>query len=332
MEELELAIDCCPDQKAHKRLNTIHLLLCGGSFPLALRHARVSERCLQKWIERFNAQGINGITYRPRPGRPRCISSSTVKEQILPIIDDPSLAGERHWTAVKLCGWLREHRDLDLSYSTLVRYLHEQDYARRIPRPMPEPPDKIRWEEQREAFAGELLDLLCAPGVKVFFGDEAGFEGDPRPRQRWVKRGSRPTQPYYGGHIRQNVVGAVNPRDGQLVSLIVPHNDTQVFQAFLDTMANEVPAEGSRIVLVLDNASWHKSKSINWHHIEAKFLPPYSPDFNPIERLWQHLKSHHLAGFLTKQGSELSDKLFESIRHLLNEPQILRSVCNTHHS
>lgn len=331
MEELRVAIGCCPDQKAQKRLNAIHLLLCGGTFDLTLAHSCVTERCLQEWICRFNRSGIEGITYRPRPGRPRSLSPETVCEKILPVVDDPSLAGERHWTAVKLCGWLRANRDLDLSYPTLVRYLHEQDYARRIPRPVPEPPDKDLWEQQREVFAEELLDLLSDPSVKTFFGDEAGFEGDPRPRQRWVKRGSRPTQPYYGGHVRQNVVGAVNPADGQLVSLIVPHNDTEVFQTFLDTMAREVrPERGKRVVLVLDNASWHKSKSLVWHHIEAKFLPAYSPDFNPIERLWQHLKSHHLAGFLTKRGEELSDKLFDSIRELLAKPEVLRSVCNTH--
>lgn len=331
MEELRTAIGCCPDLKAQKRLNAIHLLLCGGTFDLTLAHSCVSERCLQVWICRFNRTGIEGITYRPRCGRPRILTPETVSESILPVVDDPSIAGERHWTAVKLCGWLRDNRDLDLSYPTLVRYLHEQDYARRIPRPVPEPPDRDLWERQREDFADELLDLLSDPSVKTFFGDEAGFEGDPRPRQRWVKRGSRPTQPYYGGHIRQNVVGAINPADGQLVSLIVPHNDTEVFQVFLDTMAKEVCAEaGKRIVLVLDNASWHKSKSLNWHHIEAKFLPAYSPDFNPIERLWQHLKSHHLAGFLTKRGEELSDKLFDSIRALLARPEVLRSVCTTH--
>jgi transposase len=331
MQELRLAIDCCPDRKAQKRLNAIHLLLCGGSFELTQAHSGVSERCLQLWISRFNSMGVDGITYRPRCGRPRILPPEAVGETILPLVDDPSLAGERHWTAVKLCGWLRENRDLDLSYPTLVRYLHEQDYARRIPRPVPEPPDRDLWERQREDFADELLGLLSDPSVKTFFGDEAGFEGDPRPRQRWVKRGSRPTQPYYGGHVRQNVVGAVNPADGQLVSLIVPHNDTEVFQAFLDTMAKEVCAEvGKRVVLVLDNASWHKSKSLNWHHIEAKFLPAYSPDFNPIERLWQHLKGNHLAGFLTKRGEELSDKLYDSLRELLAKPEVLRSVCNTH--
>ncbi|MCC6881209.1 MAG: transposase, partial [Verrucomicrobiales bacterium] len=44
------------------------------------------------------------------------------------------------------------------------------------------------------------------------------------------------------------------------------------------------------IWLVVDNASWHHSKALDWHHIKPLHLPPYSPDFNPIERLWQHLR------------------------------------------
>lgn len=329
-EELRLAIDCCPDQKAQKRLNAIHLLLCGADFELALAHNAVSERCLQKWIKAFNEKGIDGITYKPRSGRPRILPPDTVQKEILPLVDEPKLAGQYHWTAVKLCGYLGKEKDLELSYSTLVRYLHEQGYERRIPRPMPEPPNREDWEEQREIFAYQLLELLEDKDSEVFFGDEAGFEGDPRPRQRWVQRASRPTQGYYGGHIRQNVVGAVNPADGQLVSLIVPHSDTEVFQTFLDTMAKEVPDRGKSIFLVLDNASWHKSKSLNWHHIKPKFLPAYSPDFNPIERLWQYLKSHYMAGFLTKNGVELADKLEEAIRDLLSKPKIIQSVCNTH--
>ena len=212
-----------------------------------------------------------------------------------------------------------------------MRYLHEHNYARRIPRRMPEPPDRDDWEKQREIFGGELITLLQDPACDVFFGDEAGFEGDPRPRAKWVKRGSRPTQGYFGGHVRQNVVGAVNPATGHLVSLIVPHCDTQVFQLFLDTMAQEAPASpGRKVMLVLDNASWHKTKSLQWRHIEPVYLPPYSPDFNPIERLWQHLKGHYLAGYITKDGNELNDKLSNSIRALLDRPETIRSVCKTH--
>ena len=279
----------------------------------------------------FKSPPADGLIYRPQAGRPRKITADQVANEILPIVDDPSLADHTHWTVTKLCGWLREEKQLDISYRTLVRYLHEHNYARRIPRRMPEPPDRDDWEKQREIFGGELITLLQDPACDVFFGDEAGFEGDPRPRAKWVKRGSRPTQGYFGGHVRQNVVGAVNPATGQLVSLIVPHCDTQVFQLFLDTMAQEAPASpGRKVMLVLDNASWHKTKSLQWRHIEPVYLPPYSPDFNPIERLWQHLKGHYLAGYITKDGNELNDKLSNSIRALLDRPETIRSVCKTH--
>jgi transposase len=328
---LELAIDCCPDQKARQRLNAIHLLLCGGTFELTLKHSRATERCLQMWISRFNDQGIDGITYRPKTGRPRLLTTAQVESEILPLVDDPGLADQTHWTATKLVGWLAAEKQLLLSYSTLVRYLHEHGYRRKIPRPMPEPKDREVWEDQREAFAFKLLDLLDDGKCEVFFGDEAGFEGDPRPRQRWAKRGERITQGYFGGHLRRNVVGAVNPQTGKLVSLIVPHCNTEVFQVFLDTMAGEVPeVSGNSCYLVLDNASWHKAKALNWHHITPVFLPPYSPDFNPIERLWQHLKSHYLAGFLTNDAEVLTEKLIGSIRSLMKSPETLKSVCRTH--
>ena len=92
------------------------------------------------------------------------------------------MAGETHWTGVKLCGWLFEEKRIALSYRTPVRYLHEHHDVRKIPRTMPEPPDRDAWEDQREIFAFELLEMLENPACEVFFGDEAGFEGDPRPR------------------------------------------------------------------------------------------------------------------------------------------------------
>lgn len=322
-------MDCGPDGKGFRRLNAMHLLLIGASYDVVLRNSRVCERAFRLWISRFNEQGIDGLTYRPYSGRPRKMTKEQVRDEILAVVDDPSVADQTHWTATKLCGWLQEEKDLDLSYRTLVRYLHENDYAQRIPRPMPEPPNRESWEQQREDFAYNLVELLDDPNAVVFFGDEVGFEGDPRPRRKWVKRGSRPTQGYYGGHVRQNVIGAINPGSGQLVSLIVPYCNTEVFQVFLDTMAKEVRRRrGKTIYLVLDNASWHKTKRLNWHHIEPLYLPSYSPDFNPIERLWQHLKSNYLAGFITNKADVLRDQVCKSIQTLLDAPKTLKSVCS----
>lgn len=324
-------MDCGPDNKAFRRLNAMHLLLIGTPYSLDFRNSRVDERTLRLWITKFNEQGIDGLIYKPKPGRPRKMSPTQVANEILPVVDDPSMVGQTHWTGTKLCGWLRKEKLVDRSYRTLLRYLHEHDYARRIPRRMPEPPDREAWEIQRETFAEKILGLLESPNHDLFFGDEAGFEGDPGPRAKWVKRGIRPTQGYYGGHVRQNVVVAVNPASGQLVSLIVPHCDTEVFQLFLDVMAREVPeTKGRKVILVLDNASWHKAKGLNWHHIDPLYLHPYSPDFNPIERLWQHLKSHYMAGYITKHWEKLNDKIYHSLKALLDQPNTIKSVCRTH--
>lgn len=251
------------------------------------------------------------------------------QKTISPVLEAPSEFGVLHWTGVKLHGWLKEHRGLDISYRTTLRYLHDLDFRRLFPRPVPAPPDTDKWEQARDAFAPKLFALLDDPAAHVFFSDEAGFEGDPRPRQRWVKRGSKPVSGYAGGHLRTNVVGAISPESGQLVSLVVPFCNTAVFQMFLDTFAREVPFEpGRKTYLVLDNASWHKSASLQWHHIEPVYLPPYSPDMNVIERLWAYLKSHGMAGFFTSDANDLDEKLCEEIKLLLEDRKTLKSVCS----
>jgi transposase len=323
-----LAKCACPDSKSRKRFDAIHLLLIGVNYDQVLLFSGVKERTLRLWTSRYNDLGIDGLIYRPHAGRPRKMEAPQVRTEIIPLLEDPSLAQQTHWTLTKLHGYLKEQQQLDLSYRTLHRYIKEQDYVRRIPRPMPEPPDKVAWQQRREQCAQDLFAALNDPNKILYFSDEAGFEGDPRPRQKWVKRGSNPTQPYYGAHVRKNIVAAVHPESGEFVSLIVPHNDKEVFQAFLDTFAQEVPQrEGKEILLVLDNASWHKAKSLNWHHITPFYLSSYSPDFNPIERLWQHIKSHYLAGYITNRGAELEQKLYDTLRSLLQDPDTVKSVC-----
>ena len=82
---------CCPDGKSYRRLNAIHLLLIGVAYDLVLRNCGCGERCLRLWISRFNEQGIDGLTYRPRNGRPRKLTAADIESEILPVVDDPTL-------------------------------------------------------------------------------------------------------------------------------------------------------------------------------------------------------------------------------------------------
>lgn len=143
-----------------------------------------------------------------------------------------------------------------------------------------------------------------------------------------VARGSRPRVPCLGDHIRANVVGAVCPESGQCFTMIFEGVDTDGFQLFLDHLAQAVPLDPSkRRVLLVDNASWHKAERLDWHHFEPRFLPAYSPDFNPIERLWLRLKADWFSDFVAKTPQALLKRLVAALNALFNDPDTVAAQC-----
>ena len=139
--------------------------------------------------------------------------------------------------------------------------------------------------------------------------------------------GSRPRVPFTGAHIRQSVIGAVHPATGEIDCLIVPEVDAEIFQLFLDQFAQTTRDRNRNIVLVLDNASWHKCKKLNWHHITPMYLPTYSPDLNPIERLWAQVKSNFFADWFAKSHEQLTERLIHALRYFINHKESVAQTC-----
>lgn len=195
-------------------------------------------------------------------------------------------------------------------------------YVRLKPRKMPAKQDKAA----RTEFVRRTQILRSAPKVDLWFCDETGFAGDPVPRQIMCLKGSRPTISYYGSHVRSSAIGAVRPSDGKLISLVVPFVDTGVFQAFIQEL-NEAVNKRRRNVVILDNASWHKTSKLNWGILEPMYLPTYSPDLNPIEELWLALKREFFSWFWTKNEAELDDQVELALKYYSNHPHLVKSIC-----
>jgi hypothetical protein len=105
--------------------------------------------------------------------------------------------------------------------------------------------------------------------------------------------------------------------------------DSAVFQCWLDELAQSIPAnDGVRRLLVLDNASWHKVKTLHWHHFEPLFLPPYSPDFNPIERLWLRMKADFFTDWIARNSADQEDRLCAALNHFMAHPHQTASICS----
>jgi transposase len=324
LEELEVAMEVAPNKRSYMRFGAMRALLKGMKRDQVCMVYNRSDRMVRLWIEMFNRGGVDALSTKRLGGRSRRVKIERLRDLLVPVLEDPSKAGERYWTGVKIHGWLCQELQSELSYRTVIRYLHELDYNLRVPRPWPDRQD----EEERNAFVERLRVWQADGNIELWFADECGIEGDPRPRRRWVQRGSRPRVPYAGTHVRANVIGAVCPATGESFSMIFNGVDTDVFQCYLDSLAETVPKNPQkRRLLILDNASWHKSKRLNWHSFEPEFLPAYSPDFNPIERLWLRLKADHFADFFAKNSEELITHLCQALNSLMDDKKTVASQC-----
>ena len=140
-------------------------------------------------------------------------------------------------------------------------------------------------------------------------------------------KGDKIRQPYCGAHIRMNVTGVILPRTSEFYALEFSHSDTEIFQIFLDHANQDISFERPRNLLILDNAAWHKSKSLDWGKFEPVFLPSYSPDLNPIERLWLIMKAQWFAGFYAKTKDQLIDRLTQALRWLIDRKDENTKTC-----
>lgn len=79
--------------------------------------------------------------------------------------------------------------------------------------------------------------------------------------------------------------------------------------------------------MVLDNATWHKVKSLEWGRFEPMYLPPYSPDLNPIERLWQVIKGEWFTDFIAKSEKQLIDRLDNALCWAVEREEENKKTC-----
>ena len=120
-------------------------------------------------------------------------------------------------------------------------------------------------------------------------------------------------------------MAAVEPATGQLHSLVAGRFDARWFGHFLAQIAAAYP--GERVILVVDNAGWHKARALKVPaNVILWFLPPHSPELNPAERLWQWLRQQHTRGVLFRTRAALLDTLCHGLRELMDDPARVRSL------
>lgn len=155
------------------------------------------------------------------------------------------------------------------------------------------------------------------------FQDEAGFGRINKPKYCWCEKGTRPSVPCH--HIREYryAYGAVEPKTGDSFFLVMPYCNTDCMNVFLRELSKTFPKD--KIILVCDGAVWHKSKTLKTpENIMLIFIPPYTPEMNPIEQIWEELREKGFKNEVFQSLDKVVDRLCNVICDL--SPQTIMSI------
>jgi hypothetical protein len=178
---------------------------------------------------------------------------------------------------------------------------------------------------QDQVTSAEILEAAKGRPLRLMFQDEARFGRLMDPRRCWAPYPIRPMVSCAVVREFTYAYAAVCPWDGVMDSLVLPEASTPCMNLFLEELAGRHPDE--HIVLVMDGAGWHKANALRQpDNMSFLFLPPYSPELNPTEHLWDELREKYFHNEAFRTLSAVEDQLVLGLAALENSPALVQSI------
>ena len=317
-----------------QRVLMIANMLEGMEHEAAARLAGLSRSAAYEWHNRYEEDGIEGLRDRPRPGRqPRvdAVTRARFKERMVAgaELKRDGVVAFRGVDAQRI---LKEEFEIDCSLSSTYRLLHRIKLSWLAPRPRHPEADATAQAEFSQLL-GLQLERVRAAQARGCASLRYGFRTRRASARRtaltrvWGQTGSRPAAPKDLGFASAYVFGAVCPSEGKAAALIMPICNTAAMNHHLSEISSQVAADAHAVV-ILDRAGWHRSQGLVVPgNITLLELPPYSPELNPVERIWHYLRSHWLANSVFPSLADVMDACEMAWNRFATDHGLIRSLC-----
>ena len=306
-----------PDPEVRFRSHLLLLLADGHTWATVCALLFCSSRTIDRGVKRFHQEGVEGVAGH-KPGRPFRFAASWVAvivEWVTKKVPRDFGFLRSRWCceAVALL-MLREH-DVAVSRETVRRWLHRGNLVYRRPRPTLGPTD-----EERKAKLDKLRTLLAGlpADETAVFQDEVDINTNPKIGSMWMVKGQQAKVETPGSNEKRYLSGSIHWRTGQVFlteGKPKQGRDTALFLAHLDELRGRL-RRYRLIHVICDQAKCHTSEAVAIYlheyraRIELHLLPAYSPDCNPIERVWWHLHEEITRNHRCQSMQELLDLTF----------------------
>ena len=160
--------------------------------------------------------------------------------------------------------------------------------------------------------------------IKIMHFDEGRFGTMSTIKRKWSEKGSKCEIKVKQGYKNFYTYSATCPKSGEIFSLLLPEVNTKMMNLYLEELSRSY--NDGKILLIMDQASWHKSKELKIpKNIKIEYLPAYSPELNPVERLWKWLKENTIHNRIFSNIEEVMDAVVYELKKLTKNK--IMSLC-----
>jgi len=289
----------------HGHLLAFHvLLLCtAGRTPTEIATCLFCSRSsVYRIVTAYQAHALDEL-FAPAPTKVSWLSPSLRRSLVALLKKVPSAYGwcRTRWSCATLAVQLQLQRGLEVSASTMRRWLHREGWVWKRAQLVARDDDPERVEKL--ARIRHTLETLGKRDV-VLFADELDIHLLPKVGYQWMPQGETVKLVTPGQNQKHYLAGALEPKTGRIVHCLGTRKTNVLFRALLDRLEEHYPkARFAKVYVVVDNYGIHKAKAVErWlaehPRFELLFLPTYCPQANPIERAFgdvhdQCTRNHH---------------------------------------
>lgn len=293
---------------------------------------QVNRSTVHRWVTRYKTQsGCKGLLRPPVSGRPS-ILGNVDDSRLLSIVLKPATHFGHEtdfWTCPRLCQVIRQKFGIKLSRWTVWRWLRNAGLTYQ----KPERKYFEANEDKRQEWLRNELPRIRRTVKKyraiLYFQDESHLSLTAILGRTWSLRGKTPIQKVTGRRGGISAMSAISKNGSLIFTLLEKRIASDEIIHFLKQMLRHHSRR--HLVVVMDRATPHVSKKTRTFiagqkRLHVFYLPSYSPDWNPDEYVWNHLKHQELKGHHAKTKTELKALARRKLQKMANNPRQVRGI------
>jgi transposase len=319
------------DEKALLRRLAVQRVLDGELPGVVTRSYGLGDKTIYKWLKIAKEQGIDALAPKPRPGRGRALSDFEAEEVKRWILGgDPRQYGFDFglWTRQIVSDLICDRLNIRLGLTAVGDLLHRVGLTPQRPMRRAYERDDKEIEKWKEETYPEIKKSAKKQGAEIFWLDEASIRSDDPLMRTWGLKGQTPTVKTSGQRQGVNAISALSNSGGFWYQVYTERFNADVFiECLKDLMGNRKKP----LYVITDGHPVHKSKKVKEFIASQKgrlsifILPPYAPDLNPDELVWNYIRQTGTAREPLKKGESLIDRTFIDLELIAQDRNLVKS-------